>query len=132
MRSQLYWVGLTYVRRPLFWAATAILLAVVVYGISTGNHNKMQSSYPRFQAEGLLVHSYEGFQKLQSEGRLKEVRRLDFFSLLSDKMRHLARWNETIQGRAIHLDEINAQEFIKECAQATEIEELIFGYPIWT
>ncbi len=126
MLSQLYWVSVTYVRRPLFWAAAAILLAVVVYGVSTGNHNKIRSSYPSFQVDGLQLHSYEEFQKLRDEGRLKEVRSFDFTSLLIDKSRHLLRLNETIPVRAIHLDEINIQEFIKECDQATEIEQLVF------
>jgi len=129
MLSQLYWVGVTYVRRPLFWAAAAILLAVVVYGhgVLTSNHNTVRSSYPHFQAEGLRVHSYEEFQKLRDEGRLKEVRSLDFMSLLIHKMGHLARWNKNIQGRGVHTDEINVQEFAKEIAQATEIEELVFA-----
>jgi len=127
MLNQLYRVGLTYLRRPLFWVATSILLAVVVYGVSTSKHQKMQQSYPRFKASGLRIQSYEEFQNLQAEGRLQEIRTLDFMSLLGDKMRHLARWDEAMQGRAVHIDEINAQELIEECAPATEIIELIFA-----
>jgi len=126
MLNQLYWVGVTYVRRPLFWAAPAILLAVVVYGVSTNDQNIMLPSYPRFQADGLRLQSYKEFQKLRDEGRLKEVRKLDFIVLLNEKMQHLARGDETTQERRVHLDEITA-ELIKECTQATEIEELVFG-----
>ena len=127
MRNQFYWVGLTYVRRPLFWVATALLLAAVVYGILTSNSNRMRQSYPRFKVSGTEVYSYKDFQKLQAEGRLHEIRTLDILSLLGDKMRHLAREIEGIEGRGVHIDEINAEELIKECAQATEIEELEFA-----
>ncbi len=127
MRNQLYWVGMTYVRRPLFWVATLLLLATVAYGISTSSDNRMHRSYPRYKATGLKVYSYEEFQKLQAEGRLKEIGSLSFTSLLSDKMQHLARDVKGVQGRAVHIDEINAHELIEECAPATEIVEIKFA-----
>jgi len=127
MRNQLYWVGVTYVRRPLFLVVTLALLAAVAYVVSTNNDNRMRQSYPRFKATGLRVHSYEEFQKLRAEGRLQEIGSLSFMSLLGDKMRHLARAIEGVQGNAVYIDEINAQELIKECAPATEIVEIEFA-----
>ena len=134
MRNQLYWVALTYVRRPLFWVATAVLLAAVVHGISTSNSEHMRQSYPRIKVSGVRVHSYRKFQKLQSEGRLHELRTLDISRLLGEKEWERAREinAEKLTGKcvlateSVDIDEINTRELIEEIALATNIEELEF------
>ena len=134
MRNQLYWVALTYVRRPLFWVATTLLLAAVVYGTLSSNSNRMRQSYPRFKVSGTEVYSYKKFQKLQDEGRLEEIRILDLSSLLGEK-----EWERACKINAeklteecvlatesVNIDEIYVRELIEESALATNIEELQF------
>ena len=135
MRNQLYWVGLTYMRRPLFWVATTLLLAAVIYGISTSDSEHMRQSYPRFKTSGIEVYSYQKFKKLQAEGRLEEIRILDISSLLGEKEWHRAREINAekltekcvLATESVDIDEINARELINESALATNVEELKFA-----
>ena len=135
MRNQLYWVGLTYVRRPLFWVATVVLLAAVIYGIWPSNSEHMRQSYPRFKVSGTRVYSYKKFKKLQVEGRLHAIRTLDMSSLLGEKEWHRARKINAeklieecvLATEGVDIDEIFAKELIEESGLATNIEELKFA-----